>query len=108
MARNGYYSPYTALYYEQKKDVSLNLSSDTDDDQAEDDDYFSVAPVEIDEEDKEDHTYCEKNPDGSAEDELLQSEEDKEDHTYCEKPDVSGAASSEKQTPDDTLKKSGP
>ena len=28
------------------------------DDQVEDDDYFSVEPVEIDEEDKEDHTYC--------------------------------------------------
>ena len=65
------------LYYEQTE------SECDDDDQAEDDDYFSVEPVEIDEEDKEDHTYCERNPDGSG-------------------------AASEKQTPDDTLKKSGP
>ena len=36
-------------------------------------------------------------------------EEDKEDHTYCEKnPDFSGAASSEKQTPDETPVDSGP
>ena len=68
------------LYYEQTE------SESDDEDQAEDDDYFSVEPVEIDEEDKEDHTYCEKNP------------------------DVSGAASSE--TPadgsDNTSKESGP
>ena len=70
------------LYYEQTE------SESDDEDQAEDDAYFSVEPVEIDEEDKEDHTYCEKNP------------------------DVSGAASSEKQTPangsDETPKDSGP
>ena len=70
------------LYYEQTE------SESDEEDQAEDDDYFSVKPVAIDEEDKEDHTYCEKNP------------------------DVSGVASSEKQTPvdgsDETPKNSGP
>ena len=66
------------LYYEQTE------SESDDEDQVEDDDYFSVEPVEIDEEDKEDHTYCEKNP------------------------DVTGAASSEKQTPDETRDESGP
>ena len=66
------------LYYEQTE------SEDEDEDQVEDDDYFSVEPVEIDEEEKEDHTYCEKNP------------------------DVTGAASSEKQTPDETPDESGP
>ena len=66
------------LYYEQTE------SESEDEDQAEDDDYFSVEPVDI----NEDHTYCEKNP------------------------DVTGAASSVKQTPDDgsdeTPKDSGP
>ena len=66
------------LCYEQTE------SESEDDDQAEDDDYFSVEPVEINEEEKEDHTYCEKNP------------------------DVSGAGSSEKQTPDETPDESGP
>ena len=59
------------LYYEQTE------SESEDEDHEEDDDYFSVEPVDIDEENKEDHTYCEKNP------------------------DVSGAASSTKQTPAD-------
>ena len=66
------------LYYEQTE------SESEDEDQVEDDNYFSVEPVEIDEEDKEDHTYCEKYP------------------------DVTGAASSEKQTPDETPDESGP
>ena len=66
------------LYYEQTE------SESDDEDQVEDDDYFSVEPVEIDEEDKEDHTYSEKNP------------------------DVTGAASSEKQTPDETPDETGP
>ena len=66
------------LYYEQTEFES------EDEDHEEDDDYFGVEPVEIDEEDKEDHTYCEKNP------------------------DVSGAASSEKQTPGETPEECGP
>ena len=44
--------------------------------------YFSVEPVDIDEEDKEDHTYCVKSP------------------------HATGAASSINQTPDDDSKKS--
>ena len=44
------------LYYEQTE------SESGDEDHGEDDDYFSVEPVEIDEVEKEDHTYCEKNP----------------------------------------------
>ena len=43
------------LYYEQTESES-----------EEDDDYFSVEPVEIEDEDKEDHTYCEKNQDVSG------------------------------------------
>ena len=68
------------LYYEQTESVS-----EDEDHEEDDDDYFSVEPV--DEEHKEDHTYCEKNP------------------------DVTGAASSEKITPDgldETPKKSEP
>ena len=46
------------LYYEQTESESEEENHE------EDDDYFSVEPVEIDnEEDKEDHTYCEKNQD---------------------------------------------
>ena len=52
------------LYYEQTE------SESEEEDHEQDDDYFSVEPVEIDnEEDKEDHTYCEKDQDvtGAAE-----------------------------------------
>ena len=44
-----------------------------DEDHEEDDDYFHVEPVEIDEEDKEDHSYCKENPDvsGAASSETL-------------------------------------
>ena len=70
------------LYYEQTE------SESEDEDHEEDDDYFSVEPVDIDGENKEDHTYCEKNP------------------------DVSGEASSAKQITsddlDETPKESGP
>ena len=45
------------LYYEQTD------SESEDEDHEEDDDYFNVEPVDIDEDNKEDHTYCEKNPD---------------------------------------------
>ena len=66
------------LYYEQ--------TETEEEDHEEDDDYFSVELVEIDEEDKEDHTYCEKNQ------------------------DVSGAAASSETPADDTAtaKESGP
>ena len=50
----------STLYYEQTE------SESEDEDHEEDDDYFSVESVDIDEEDKEDHTYCEKNPDVSG------------------------------------------
>ena len=66
------------LYYEQTE------SESDEEDQIEDDDYFSVDPVENVDENKEDHTYCEKDL------------------------DVSGAAASEKQTPDETPVNSGP
>ena len=63
------------LYYEQTE------SESEEEDHEEDDDYFSVEPVEIDnEEDKEDHTYCEKNQ------------------------DVTGAAASSEVPADDTAK----
>ena len=70
------------LYY----DVEQTESEDGDNE--EDDDYFSVEPVDIDEEGEEDQTNCEMNP------------------------DVTGAASSTKETPpeglDETPKESGP
>ena len=72
------------LYY----DVEQTESEDGDNE--EDDDYFSVEPVDIDEEKEEDQTNCEMNP------------------------DVTGAASSTKETPpplnglDETPKESGP
>ena len=69
------------LYY----DVEQTESEDGDN---EEDDYFSVEPVDIDEEGEEDQTNCEMNP------------------------DVTGVASSTKETPpedlDETPKESGP
>ena len=44
------------LYYEQTE-------SEDEDHKEEDDDYYSVEPIDIDDENKEDHTYCEQNPD---------------------------------------------
>ena len=67
------------LYYEQTES-----ESEEEDHEEEDGDYFSVEPVEIDNEDKEDNTYCEKNQ------------------------AVSGAATSSETLADDTARESGP
>ena len=66
------------FYYEQTE------SESEEEDHGEDDDYFSVEPDEIDDEDKEDHTYGEKNQ------------------------DVSGAAASSETPADDTARESKP
>ena len=88
-----------ALYYEQTE------SESEEEDHEEDDDYFSVEPVDIEnEEDKEDHTYCEKNQDvtGAASSEVPADEtaqkSEPEDNTSIHSRETEEAEKKEKKS----------